>query len=368
MSKALATKGASLPERPSYLPEPTAESRISNIQTGGQSMPGLSLAGRRFALKSRRTVIQKWKVPEIAGVILDTHAEYQRAKHKVKYDPNDETTWGSPMCFTNDSETPDELSPEPQSDTCANCQWNSSNKANKDLKLDDKCGIFRNTIVLLFDPDDESRTCLCRLRVSSTSCFGEEDQTEGLLNFDTMLKEFSGRNQELFERPVLMSFDENSNYEKLHFTILDEYIDEVTYGEVTSLMQRHGITPTKGWSDYTSQTVYDDDSEDSDGQSGEGEAEKAPKQRATKKTSSNARKKEAPAEDEEASDDESEPAPSGNRSAGRGRAARGRANTRGAAADDGPSESEDGGSAGAEKSGDLSEDAGVQGMLNNMNV
>lgn len=366
---------ASLPARPSYLPEPSSDSRINQIDIGGQSLPGLSIKGKRFSLVERREVIRKFppKVAEIEGVLLDVHEAYQRDKYFGDFDPNDDSTWGSPDCFSNNDETPAPDAPNPQSKDCATCQWNSAspdNKAKRNtpdaLALDDKCGMYRNAIFLMFDPDDDSRTCLCRLRINSTSCFGNQSRDEGLLNLDTLLREFKAMGSELFYHPVVISFDEESDHPKLHFTMLSEYVDEATFNEIAQLKARHGASGTEGWSSYTTRTAYVE--EGSSGQNGQSEAAQAPEQRAPEKSGSASSEEAAPAADEEASDDASKPSPARGRGAGRGRAKRSASDEGGERSDASADEPADGGSSQPQESGDLSEDAGVQGMLNNMNL
>lgn len=357
---------------PSYLPQ-GGGSRLDHLKIGGQSLPGLSIKGKRFTLTSNREAIRTFMdksgkkakpIDELTGVFLDAHYDYQRDKYFTKFDPNDEDTWGAPACHSNGDDKPSDDAVDPQSADCSSCQWNSRN--NKDLELDDKCSPYRNAIFLVFDPDDDARTALCRLKINSTSCFGSQERDEGLLNFDTLLREFSSMGHELYYHPVTISLDMESDFPKLHFTLHDEYVDEATYNEIAQLQKQYGVTDVaKGWSDYTVRTIY---VEDEDGQASESETEKAPKQRAARQAKSDGGKETTDAQDEEAGDDEGKPAPTRGRGAGRGRASRGSADKGRAGADDAADESEDGGSAGTEESGDLSEDSEVQNMLNEMNL
>lgn len=195
-------------------------SNPSLVQTGLDE-DTLAVAGgsrqgnKRLSIKGG--VFRKYAGGKEIGAIEDRHMNVIIVKmaHKASrmfYDKGyKEGEKVSPVCWSNDSETPDPAVKNPPSNSCANCP--NSAKGSSDNGLGARCRLsWRTAVVLPNDPAGD----VMQLVLPATSAFGKEDG--GRWPFRPYVQHLASHNVSAGRVITKMQFDTKSPTPKLLFS------------------------------------------------------------------------------------------------------------------------------------------------------
>jgi len=198
-------------------------SNPSLIQTGLDA-DTLAVAGGNGASNGTKSisikggVFRKYNGGKEVGTIQDRHMNIIIVKmaHKASrmlFDKpfvEGDTTSG-PLCWSTDSNTPDESVDTPQAATCSACPH--SIKGSGTNGTGTKCGLFWKTAVVL--PNDPSGDIM-ELRLAATSAFGEEKN--GKRPFRPYIQHLASHNVSAGRIITRMEFDLDATYPKVVFS------------------------------------------------------------------------------------------------------------------------------------------------------
>lgn len=176
---------------------------------------GARQGNKRLSIKGG--VFRKYAGGKEIGAIEDRHMNVIIVKmaHKASrmfYDKGyKEGEKVSPVCWSNDSETPDPAVKNPPSNSCANCP--NSAKGSSDNGLGARCRLsWRTAVVLPNDPAGD----VMQLVLPATSAFGKEDS--GRWPFRPYVQHLASHNVSAGRVITKMQFDTKSPTPKLLFS------------------------------------------------------------------------------------------------------------------------------------------------------
>lgn len=176
---------------------------------------GARQGNKRLSIKGG--VFRKYAGGKEIGAIEDRHMNIIIVKmaHKASrmfYDKGyKEGEKVSPVCWSNDSETPDPAVKNPPSNSCASCP--NSVKGSSDSGLGARCRLSWRTAVVL--PNDPSGDVM-QLVLPATSAFGKEDS--GRWPFRPYVQHLASHNVSAGRVITKMQFDTKSPTPKLLFS------------------------------------------------------------------------------------------------------------------------------------------------------
>lgn len=228
------------------------------LQTGGVSELTKSLMGntgtKRIVPKNGifRKEIGGKEMGKVKGdlnvVIVNSSPKVGRIFYAKQWTPDAEPT--APDCFSNDGQTPDAGSENPQSARCDSCQQNIKGSGMGNSKA---CRYSRRIAVLL---EDDFGTALegevYQMNLASKSLFGDSP-TENTHTFENYIKYLGNNGKSLDWYITRMSFNENNDNQSLLFTPV-EHIKRNHYDVITKVGNTPAVQKMVTMTPYQAQT------------------------------------------------------------------------------------------------------------------
>lgn len=234
------------------------ELKVIDLSGGALQVPsylqGLSVVGNipvgdarnRLGLKGREFHVIRGGVEE--GVIETKHLDVilvgavphiSRQFYAKAYVEGEAA---APVCYSIQGKVPEEDSLEPQSDKCANCQWNIKGSALNGQSKAKACGYLRRTAVIIHgDPD----FTIFQLDMKSLSLWNDGDPSKNIFSFQEYAKKLQAHNIDPGTVITRLRFDPNAGVPALTFQAIGfatqeqiaRIMDLVNSGEVAEVLK-----------------------------------------------------------------------------------------------------------------------------------
>lgn len=176
------------------------------------------IGGNTKSISIKGGVFRKYAGGKEIGTIVDRHMNIIIVKmaHKASRMMYDKAfvegdNSGSPVCWSTDSNTPDESVETPQAATCSACPHSIKGSGNNGTGT--KCSLFWKTAVVI--PNDPAGDVM-ELRLAATSVFGEEKN--GMRPFRAYIQHLASHNVSAGRIVTKMQFDIDSTHPKVMFS------------------------------------------------------------------------------------------------------------------------------------------------------